>query len=297
MLLFLWVLLIGLKAQSPEYFEISDPSKQKAYLWSFKNLDQWVFLPLKEADELNLLDWIAHWNPLPRADEPYNRRQHFGRWIRINPSSCLNTRHWLLLHRSQEPVTVAPSGCRILTGRWYDPFSNQTFLEAKDVEVDHMVPLKHAWDVGAFRWNKAQRCAFANFVYDEDHLVIISITENRRKGARGPDGYLPSHRSFWCEYLAKYLRVKQIWELPLLPQEALKIQEITQQHGCPRTTFVWSLRQWLERKHRQLDLLDRCEKRKIQEASEFQLNSPEVNLELENSQGWDSELMPSWLED
>lgn len=79
--------------------------------------------------------------------DEYNRSV-FRHWIDEN-RNCLNTRHELLKSQSTGPITKTEEGCRVLHGRWNDPYTGEIFLESRFVDVDHLVPLRWAWTHGA----------------------------------------------------------------------------------------------------------------------------------------------------
>lgn len=139
----------------------------------------------------------------------YNRRS-FQHWIDEN-KNCLNTRHELLKSQSTGPVTMDSKGCRVVRGRWNDPYTGKIFYDGHKVDVDHLVPLKWAWENGANRWTRKKRRTFAN---DERNLFIVSASANRSKGAKGPAEWLPSNKRFHCQYVTRYLRVLILYQFP-----------------------------------------------------------------------------------
>lgn len=142
------------------------------------------------------------------ADD-YNRSA-FRHWIDEN-RNCINTRHELLKSQSTGPVTKNEDGCRVLHGRWNDPYTGEIFLESHLVDIDHLVPLRWAWINGAYAWSDEKREQFAN---DERNLFIVSASANRSKGARGPDEWLPPNEEFHCQYVTRYLRILILYDFP-----------------------------------------------------------------------------------
>lgn len=96
----------------------------------------------------------------PKVSSNYNRNK-FGSWI-DEDGDCQNTRHELLGQLSTQKPSHTSNGCRVLRGRWLDPYTNKVFLDASKLDVDHLVPLKWAWDHGANGWGNTQRKQFAN---------------------------------------------------------------------------------------------------------------------------------------
>jgi hypothetical protein len=145
---------------------------------------------------------------------PYDRNA-FGGWADTD-RDCLDTRAELLLALSTHTVTPAPNGCRILRGRWNDPYTGRIFLDASDVDIDHLVPLSWAWQRGAWAWSAAQRQRFAN---DPINLFAVEDRVNQRKGDRGPLDWLPPNTRFHCEYATRFERVLRLYALEPHPQE------------------------------------------------------------------------------
>ena len=86
------------------------------------------------------------------ANERYNR-DLFGRWNDLD-GNCLNTRHELLKKYSTIPIILREDGCLVEFGRWIDLYTGEVFVKAKNVDIDHLVPLKFAWDHGAMGWSQ-----------------------------------------------------------------------------------------------------------------------------------------------
>ncbi|WP_209015735.1 HNH endonuclease family protein [Roseibium sp. RKSG952] len=149
--------------------------------------------------------------PAGAAGLAYNRAA-FGDWA-DSDGDCQNTRAEMLA--SLSTGTVLYSGnreCRVVRGRWLDPYSGRIFVNAADVDVDHLVPLKWAWSRGAHDWSSAKRKKFAN---DPVNLFVVDATENRSKGAKGPAQWLPSNKGYHCEYITRFIRVAKTYGLDL----------------------------------------------------------------------------------
>jgi hypothetical protein len=106
-------------------------------------------------------------------DTPHNDGKH--RLIEV-------TRQELLQLLSTGDVDLAPDRCTVIRGKWIDPNTGDTFTNGREVEVDHLVPLKWAWDRGAYSWPEEKRVEFAN---DFANLFVVAGSANRSKGAKG----------------------------------------------------------------------------------------------------------------
>jgi hypothetical protein len=110
---------------------------------------------------------------------------------------------------------VTLSGCVVETGTLTDPYSEDVIAYAhggKAVQIDHVVPLKLAWDSGAYAWTPEQRQVFAN---DPLELLAVSTHENEAKGDASLSEWLPPNASFDCRYVALYLQVAVKYGLPI----------------------------------------------------------------------------------
>ncbi|MGM0953782.1 MAG: HNH endonuclease family protein [Pseudomonadota bacterium] len=54
--------------------------------------------------------------------------------------------------------------------------------DASKIDIDHVVPLKWAWQHGANKWTKEKRERFAN---DPRNLWSVELSLNSQKGAKG----------------------------------------------------------------------------------------------------------------
>ena len=152
-------------------------------------------------------------------------RSVFGGWI-DDDGNCQNTRHERLIARSVEPVKLSQDGCEVVRGRWNDPYTGSTYTLARELEIDHVVPLSYAWERGASQWDPKKQRRFAN---DPANLLPVGMTINRSKGAAGPLEWLPTAANFVCEYLLRFSRVTTRYKLALSPEENAALAQLTSQ--------------------------------------------------------------------
>lgn len=191
---------------------------------------------------LNLLRWTLHPEAPQAPQDRYNRRAHFGRWINDpTDETCYNTRAKVLLRDTDAPVSYKESNrCVVEKGSWPDPYSGRVFTESREIQIDHMVPLKDAYLSGAWEWNFQTRCLYANFMGNKFHLVASNGIENMRKGDRAPDKYMPPNQAHRCQYLENWLKIKLIWQLKMTPNEVTAIREGIEENGCNPRNFSLS---------------------------------------------------------
>lgn len=133
---------------------------------------------------------------------------------------CQDTRTEVLIAESEVPVTFDRSGCKVVTGLWRCPYTGRVFENPRDLDVDHRVPLRHAHTHGAAAWTGRRRRDYANDLEHPEHLVAVSASANRSKGAKGIDAWLPENASQRCAYVGLWMEVKRTWGLEIDAREA-----------------------------------------------------------------------------
>jgi hypothetical protein len=142
------------------------------------------------------------------------------------------TRHELLLATSQSSVEFkSKKECNIITGSWYDPYSGETISDSRALDVDHIVPLKFAHGHGAAAWSRERKRQFAN---DVDNLLLVKLSLNRQKGAKGPDEWMPPNHSYRCDYLETFNIIMVKYELQYIPSERRIIGKMLK--ACKRSS-------------------------------------------------------------
>lgn len=152
----------------------------------------------------------------------YDRDQFGSGWGNLD-ADCKNTRHDILESLSTSTIETGSSSCVVARGRWLDPYTGRTFYNARDLDIDHLVPLKWAWDRGAWRWSSSKRERFAN---DPANLFAVQASVNREKGAQGPLEWMPPDRSFHCQYVTRFERVARTYQVQFRPGELAEIQSL-----------------------------------------------------------------------
>jgi hypothetical protein len=152
--------------------------------------------------------------PTPPASQPYARSE-WKHWI-DEDKDCEDTRAEILKLRSEVPVKIDPKTCTVRSGRWKDYYFPEIHLRASRVDIDHLVPLKHAHEAGGASWTSGQKMRFAN---DPRNLVITNRKYNRTKGAKTPLEWLPAQREYACKYLKDWLALKKSYGLRVASEE------------------------------------------------------------------------------
>ena len=155
-------------------------------------------------------------------------RDLFRHWVDADRDGCDARREVLILE-----AVVAPTvgeGCSLSGGSWYSAFDGVTTNDPSLFDIDHMVPLKEAWDSGAHAWDSDRRRAFANDLDLPQALLAVSRSSNRSKGADDPAEWLPPLVSYHCQYIEDWMVVKIKWELSVDAREFSALRSIAS--GC-----------------------------------------------------------------
>lgn len=224
--------------KNESYFNTRSSLQNSLLYTSLNNLYE------KTSDDfINLLKWNRTSSSSESiSKEKYNRAVHFGRWINDpNNETCYNTRAQVLMRDSKVSVSLKITNkCIVASGEWLDPYSDSTITEASGIDIDHMVPLKNAYEAGAWKWHFKSRCLYANYMGLKTHLISVSKHENRTKSDNSPAAYLPSSEKYVCKYIKDWLVVKSIWNLKMNEAEASGIAEAVEKYNCNKQDFFFS---------------------------------------------------------
>jgi hypothetical protein len=153
------------------------------------------------------------------------RRDAFGdAWTDDNPApgghNGCDTRNDILDRDLVDKTYVSIKRCpkAIATGTLYDPYTNTTvpFVRGNQVgaavQIDHLVPLAYAWDMGARNWTDDLRVRFAN---DPANLLAVDGPANQDKGDKEPSAWMPPNAAFQCQYAMQFVAVLRGYGLPV----------------------------------------------------------------------------------
>ncbi|HMS93394.1 MAG TPA: HNH endonuclease family protein [Candidatus Saccharibacteria bacterium] len=162
----------------------------------------------------------------------YARTQFGNGWS--NNSGC-DTRNTILYRDMTNAVT--DENCRVVSGVLHDPYTD-TVIEfvrgpqtSQSVQIDHVVALSNAWQTGAQGLTDIQRVALAN---DPLNLLAVDGAANQQKSDSDAASWLPSNKSFRCQYVARQIVVKKKYTLWVTPAEKEAILRVLR--ACPNQT-------------------------------------------------------------
>ena len=121
-----------------------------------------------------------------------------------------------LVDKTYVSITRCPTA--MATGTLYDPYTNATvpFTRGNQigaaVQIDHLVPLALAWDLGARDWPDELRLRFAN---DPANLIAVDGPANQDKGDNEPATGCRRITAFRCQYAMQFVAVLRGYGLPV----------------------------------------------------------------------------------
>jgi Protein of unknown function (DUF1524) len=153
------------------------------------------------------------------------RRIAFGEtWTDDNPApgghNGCDTRNDILERDLVDKTYVFIKRCpsAVATGTLHDPYTNATVAFVRgnqvgaSVQIDHIVPLALAWDLGARHWPEEMRLRFAN---DPANLLAVAGQANQDKGDAEPALWMPPNAAFHCQYAMQFIVVLRGYALPI----------------------------------------------------------------------------------
>ena len=151
---------------------------------------------------------------------PTYDRDDWKHWIDAD-GDCQDARNEALIAESRVSVSYRTDSrrCRVATGEWLAPYTGTMVTNPGKLDMDHMVPLANAHASGAWNWSAQRREQYANFLGDPQHLIAVTASANRSKGARGPEAWKPEDQSYWCQYAIDWITIKHNWDLTVTLRE------------------------------------------------------------------------------
>lgn len=173
-------------------------------------------------------DFVAMLASLPTDDAPYSHtgynRDLFKAWIDADSDGC-DTRAEVLILESLVKTTTRNT-CTVSTGSWVSLYDGVTLTDASKLDIDHFVPLAEAWVSGAYAWPNDKKVRYGNDLGYGPSLIAVSASSNRSKSDSDPAKWMPSNRTYYCDYAATWVAVKWRWSLTVDTLERRAIQAV-----------------------------------------------------------------------
>lgn len=156
----------------------------------------------------------------PAQDVAYDRKE-WKHWI----GSPCDTREQVLKSAGQNVQT--DSSCKAISGTWDDPYTagQQNITVAKELDIDHVIPLGYANRHGGSEWSASKKQEFAN---DTSQLWAVSAKENRSKSDKGPSEYMPGDNQ--CQYAQVWVQTASKYGLTLTSEDKQVLKSTLE--GC-----------------------------------------------------------------
>lgn len=165
----------------------------------------------------------------------YSREAFGSAWKDVDRNGC-DTRNDILARDFTTVIfKVGTNDCKVVGGTWTDPYSNEayTFTEPPSgAQIDHVVALKNAWEMGADLWTDELRTEFAN---DPLNLVVTIGSLNAQKSDSNAASWLPPFKPGRCDFIARQVAVKIKWELFVTSSEKEVMRTILSKPECSQT--------------------------------------------------------------
>lgn len=183
--------------------------------------------PVSSSPALSVLDTLVVKGRAPKTN--YSRQQFGDGWATTKGCDTRN----IILHRDLEN-TVVNDACDVMSGTLHDPYTGKT-IEFKRgsststaIQIDHVVALSDAWQTGAQQLTAERRQTLAN---DPLELLAVDGPANQQKSDGDAATWLPSNKSFRCQYVARQVAVKQKYHLWVTTAEKEAIKRVLS--SCP----------------------------------------------------------------
>lgn len=195
-------------------------------------INGWVSQPTKAQQQMvhaasSQLDRLTVKGRAPKTG--YARSQFGDGWALVGQCDTRN----LILARDLIDVHVS-SACKVMKGTLNDPYTAKTILFERGattsdlVQIDHIVALSNAWQTGAQQLSPLVREKFAN---DPLNLLAVDGVANQEKSDSDAASWLPPHKPFRCQYIARQIQVKTKYSLWVTSDEKTAMTQVLARCG------------------------------------------------------------------
>lgn len=144
----------------------------------------------------------------------YDRNEQFYKtWPSIEGCSL---RQRIIKRELDESAMLDSDNCTVISGEFDEPYTGQHLIFyqksdlSKNIQIDHVVALSDAWQKGAQNITAEERYALAT---DPLNLLAVDSSANQKKSDGDAATWLPSNKSFRCQYVARQVSVKYRYNL------------------------------------------------------------------------------------
>jgi len=161
----------------------------------------------------------------------YARDEFYSSWPTID--GC-NLRQRIIRRELGATALLGDDNCTVISGEYDEPYTgvHKIFSERAEltvgVQIDHVVALSDAWQKGAQNLSRESRYALAT---DPLNLLAVDSSANQTKSDGDAATWLPSNKSFRCQYVARQVSVKYKYSLWVTEAEHDAIAKVLA--NCP----------------------------------------------------------------
>jgi hypothetical protein len=165
------------------------------------------------------------------------KRSRFGQtWADVDRNGCDQRNDVLrrdLVKRHTKPGT---DGCVLIRGVIEDDKHNYAGYHVEyvkgdgEVEIDHTVSLRDAWNAGAHAWDSKTREKFAN---DFMNLEAVDSGTNSTKADASAADWLPDDDVDACDFVMRQVSVKHRYRLGVTSREKKAMVRVLTSDDCP----------------------------------------------------------------
>jgi hypothetical protein len=169
------------------------------------------------------------------ASTNYDRDAFGSAWKDVDRNGCDTRNDILQRDFTTSTFKAGTNECKVIGGTWTDPYSNESYMfteQPSGAQIDHVVALKNAWEMGADLWSDQMRLEFAN---DPLNLIVTVASLNAQKSDSNAASWLPPYKPGRCAFIARQVAVKDKWELFVTSSEKDAMISILTKPGCSET--------------------------------------------------------------
>ena len=169
------------------------------------------------------------------ASTNYSRDAFGSAWKDVDRNGCDTRNDILGRDFTTASYKVGTNDCKVIGGTWTDPYSNESYTfteQPSEAQIDHVVALSNAWQMGADLWTDEMRTEFAN---DPLNLIVTVASLNRQKSDSNAASWLPPYKPGRCDFIARQVAVKTKWQLFVTSSEKNAMLGILSKPECFET--------------------------------------------------------------
>lgn len=176
----------------------------ETFVSDYKEADANATTTTETSDVIEKLNSLNKVKELPNVS--YDRK-NYKHWNLLD--NGLNVREQVLVDNGSNVVVENDT---VISGVWYDWYMDKELTSPKEIDIDHVIPLKLANKMGMESRTPEEKQVFAN---DFENLVVSYNRLNRAKSDKGPSEWQPEDLNKAKLYATKFIEVAYKYNLTL----------------------------------------------------------------------------------